>query len=109
MDSLFNEGRIRAPLSALEPQDQSLLPTEDLTTLLRGKHSITCLLSFDARDSLLRALSLSGAELRAVNIPPLIENHKILCIHSKETLQRAKQVLGSAFVCDIDLYCVPRK
>lgn len=109
MDSLFIEGSIRAPLSSLEPQDQSLLPTEDLATLLRGKHSITCLLSLDARDSLQRALGLSGAELRAVSTPPFIENHKILCSHSKETLQRAKQVLGGAFVCDIDLYCVPRK
>lgn len=74
----------------MEPLDQSLLLTEDLITLLRDKHSITCLLSFDIRESLLRALSLSGAELCAADVPPLIENHKIPYIHSKETLQRAK-------------------
>lgn len=109
MNSLYIEGTIRVPLSALAPHKETLAPTADLTTLLQNpEHLLAGIVSAQARDAVLRTLGWNLDQLRAASQPPLVTSHVITCMGSATALQQAISDLGGDHVCNIQLYCIPR-
>ena len=112
MDSVYFEGVVRVPLSALTSDPFLTLNKSDedgvVMSSIRDNLPIIVRITSTTRDAILRSLQWTPLQLRQAQDPPLVGPHEVLVDIPDAALQSAKHVYGSR-TCSVSLHCVPGK